>query len=214
MKHSQPKAKKPKSKFSKSLSYVLMPFVFPLCLIAMGILLLVNPDWFNRAFVTIGILVAALGLIHIIIYASRRKYEVQSRFLATGIVLMAVGTILIIIPFTVTILIPLLIGLTVLVAGISGIFNTLEFRKPEEGSILVPMLFSLTNCVLGIFILIYVLWINPNSFWNIIGILMIISGAFRIIGEIAARICGEPPKNSKEPIDTTARTISEEGERR
>jgi len=50
------------------------------------------------------------------------------------------------------------------------------------------MIFGITNCLLGIFILVYVLFINSNTGWNVIGILMIISGVLRILNEFLARI--------------------------
>ncbi len=189
---------------SKRILNVLLPFVLPLCLIGMGILLLTNEKMFNNIFLAFGILVALIGLVEIVIYASRRKYEVQMQYLVTGTILLIVGAILIIIPITVNTLIPILIGICVLGTGISGAANTMSFRK-ENASILIPMLFAVTNSLLGIFILIYVLFINRESGWNVIGILMIISGILRILNEILARI--SVPKSVgvvESPIDAEA----------
>ncbi len=200
--------KKEKSKRSKQFLYILLPFILPLCLIGLGILLLSNEAMFNRIFLGFGILIALIGLIDVVIYASRRKYEVQTQFLITGCILLAVGAILITIPLTVNTLIPMLIGICVLGSGISGIVNTLSFRQ-ENCSIVIPMMFAVTNCLLGIFILIYVLFVNKGAGWNVIGILMIISGVLRVVNEILARI--HVPKMTtvkEEPIDAEA-TISD-----
>ena len=83
--------------------------------------------------------------------------------------------------------------------GISGIVNTMEFRKADT-NIVASMLFAVTNCLLGIFILIYVIFINQNTGWNIIGILMIISGVLRMINEIIARLA---PKYSGNVVETS-----------
>lgn len=204
---------KTKSNLSKRILYILLPYVLPLCLIALGIVLLINEALLNQIFLAFGILVALIGLIEIVVYASRRKYEVQQKFLVTGIILLILGAILMIVPFTINTLIPVLIGVCILGSGISGIANTLSFRS-ENSSILIPILFALTNCLLGIFILIYVLFVNQNAGWNVIGIFMIISGALRIINEIAARTAA--PKVSKvvevetDYTDTTSDSDSEE----
>lgn len=181
----KPNAKK--SSFAKRIRYILFPFILPLCLIVLGILLLVNEALVTNVFITLGILAALVGLVEIVIYASRRKYELQPRYLISGIIWMVIGAVLIIIPVTVNMLIPVLIGICVLVGGISGITNTMSFRQ-EPSSILIPMIFALTNCLLGIFILIYVLFVNPSAGWNIIGILMLISGVLRLLNEFFARI--------------------------
>lgn len=193
------KSKSPKSKSSKRTLYILLPFVLPLCLIGMGILLLVNENLFNKIFLSFGILIALIGLIEVVIYASRRKFEVQTQYLVTGVVLMIIGAILIIVPFTVNTLIPVLIGICILASGISGAVNTMTFRK-ENSNILIPMIFAITNCLLGVFILIYVLFVNQNAGWNIIGILMIISGVLRMVNEVLARI--SVPKSSATVVET------------
>ncbi|MGN1404270.1 MAG: DUF308 domain-containing protein [Ruminococcus sp.] len=193
------KPKSPKSKSSKRTLYVLLPFVLPLCLIGMGILLLVNENLFNKIFLSFGILIALIGLIEVVIYASRRKFEVQTQYLVTGVILMVIGAILIIVPFTVNTLIPVLIGICILASGISGAVNTMTFRK-ENSSVLIPMIFAITNCLLGVFILIYVLFVNQNAGWNIIGILMIISGVLRLVNEVLARI--SVPKSSAAVVET------------
>lgn len=105
-----------------------MPFVLPLCLIVLGVLMLVNETLITRIFLCLGILTALAGLVEVVIYASRRKYEVQMRFLIRGIVLLVIRAILIIIPAAVNKLIPALIGIFILTAGISGISNTISFR--------------------------------------------------------------------------------------
>lgn len=181
------KSKTPKTNFTKRFLYVLLPFVLPLFLIGMGILLLVNEKLFNHIFLAFGILIALIGLIEVVIYASRRKFEIQTQYLVTGIIFMVIGAILIIVPFTVNTLIPVLIGICILASGISGAVNTMTFRK-ENSNVLIPMIFAVTNCLLGVFILIYVLFVNQNAGWNIIGILMIISGVLRMINEVLARI--------------------------
>ncbi|MCD8219336.1 MAG: DUF308 domain-containing protein [Ruminococcus sp.] len=79
-----------------------------------------------------------------------------------GILLLVIGIALIIIPLTVNTLIPVLIGVCVLVSGLSGIANTLSFRQ-ENTSVLIPILFAITNCLLGLFILIYVLFVNTSA---------------------------------------------------
>jgi len=117
-----------KAKLTKQLSYILMPFVLPLCLIVLGVLMLVNETLITRIFLCLGILTALAGLVEVVIYASRRKYEVQMRFLIRGIVLLVIRAILIIIPAAVNKLIPALIGIFILTAGISGISNTISFR--------------------------------------------------------------------------------------
>lgn len=183
----------PKNKKTKRVFYILLPFVLPLCLIILGILMLVNETFIDKLFLGIGILLALIGLVEIVVYASRHKYEVQTQFLITGIILMVVGTLLMIIPFTINTLIPVLIGICVLASGFSGAVNTMTFRQ-ENSNVLIPILFAVTNMLLGIFILIYVLFVNQNAGWNIIGILMIISGALRIINEVLARIA--VPKTS------------------
>lgn len=192
---------------SKRILNVLLPFILPLCLIGMGILLLTNEKMFNNIFLAFGILVTLIGLVEIVVYASRRKYEVQTQYLITGTILLVVGAILIIIPITVNTLIPILIGICVLGTGISGAVNTMSFRK-ENASILIPMLFAVTNSLLGVFILIYVLFINKDSGWNVIGILMIISGVLRILNEMLARI--SVPKSAgvvEAPVDAEATTV-------
>lgn len=178
---------KMKSKTSKRILYILLPFILPICLIALGILLLVNETLFNKIFFLLGIFITLIGLIEVVIYASRRKYEVQAHFLVTGCALLLIGGIFIIIPFTVNTVIPVLIGICILGIGISGIMNTHSFRR-NNTNILIPMIFAVTTCLLGLFILIYVLFFSQNAGWNMIGILMIISGVLRILNEIAARI--------------------------
>lgn len=198
-------SKKEKSKKTKQILYILLPFVLPLCLIALGILLLTNEALFNRIFLAFGILIALAGLIEIVIYASRRKYEVQTQFLVTGSILLIVGAVLIIVPLAVNTLIPVMIGICVLGFGISGITNTMAFRQADS-SVIVPMLFAVTNCLLGVFVLIYVLFVNSSAGWNVIGILMIISGVLRMINELLARI--HVPKTAtikEEPIEAEAK---------
>ena len=171
-----------RSKKSKQLVYVLLPFVLPLCLIAIGILLMVNETLIDKLFLGLGILGALIGLVEVVIYASRRKYEVQPQYLVNGIIWLVVGAALILIPFTINRFIPVLISLCVIASGI----NTLTFRK-EGATIFVPVLFAVTNIVLGAFLFIYVMWINKSAGYSVIGILLIISGVIRIVNEILAR---------------------------
>lgn len=191
--------KTPKTKFGKQMLYILLPFVLPLCLIILGIVLLANAKVVNGIFLALGILIALVGLVEVVIYASRKKFHPESRYLVTGIILMVIGALLIILPFTINNLIPIILGLSVLGSGISGITNTLAFRR-EDTNILASMLFAVTNCLLGVFILIYVLFISDQAGWNVIGILMIISGVLRLINEIIARVA---PKHSGAVIETT-----------
>ncbi len=192
-------SKAPKTKFGKQMLYILLPFVLPLCLIVLGIVLLSKPTVVNGIFLTLGILVAVIGLIETVIYASRRKFQPEARYLVTGIILLIVGALLIILPFTINNLIPIILGICVLGSGISGVVNTLSFRK-EDTNILASMLFAVTNCLLGIFILIYVLHNSNEIGWKVIGILMIISGALRLINEVVARLA---PKHSGSVVETT-----------
>ena len=100
-----------RSKKSKQLVYVLLPFVLPLCLIVIGILLMVNETLIDKLFLGLGILGALIGLVEVVIYASRRKYEVQPQYLVNGIIWLVVGAALILIPFTINRFIPVLISL-------------------------------------------------------------------------------------------------------
>ena len=142
----------PKTPRSKRIRYILFPFFLPLCLIALGILLLVNESLVTNVFIAFGVICAIVGMIEVVIYASRRQYEVQTYHLINGIVWLIGGALLIIIPLAVNTMIPVLIGICVLASGISGIANTFSFRHEGSG-ILIPMLFATTNCVLGIIIL-------------------------------------------------------------
>lgn len=163
-----------------------------------------NENLFDHIFLAFGALIALIGLVEIVIYASRRKYEVQMQFLVTGCILLVVGALLIIVPLTVNTLIPMLIGICILGCGISGIANTLAFRL-ENSSIIAPMIFAVTNCLLGVFILIYVLFVNQSTGWHVIGVLMIISGALRMINEVLARIHVPKMTSVKEsPVDVQA----------
>ena len=175
-----------RSKKSKQLVYVLLPFVLPLCLIVIGILLMVNETLIDKLFLGLGILGALIGLVEVVIYASRRKYEVQPQYLVNGIIWLVVGAALILIPFTINRFIPMLISLCVIASGISGVTNTFTFRK-EGATIFVPVLFAVTNIVLGAFLFIYVMWIHKSAGYSVIGILLIISGVIRIVNEILAR---------------------------
>ena len=89
----------------------------------------------------------------------------------------------------------------------------MAFRREGE-NLIVPLLFAITNCILGIFVLIYVLFINSYSGWNILGIFMIISGVLRIFNEIAARLCGKsnPNIHVSATIETSAEPIPESEE--
>ncbi len=177
-----------KTPFSKRMFYVIFPFVLPLCLIALGILLQVNEKLVNGIFTTLGILIAVIGLIEVVVYASRRQCQPPqpAKTLTTGIILLILGALLIILPFTINKLIPIILGICVLCNGISGIVNTMEFRKADT-NIVASMLFAVTNCLLGIFILIYVIFINQNTGWN-------------MINEIVARLA---PKYSGNVVETS-----------
>lgn len=179
--------KKKKDAASRRLVYVMLPFVLPLCLIAVGVLMIVNESFVTRLLLVCGIVVALVGLIEVVIYCARRKYEMQPQFLVSGVILLILGALLIIVPAAVNTWIPVLVALCVLVAGVSGVSNTLAFRQ-EDSTIAAPIVVALLTVALGIFILIYALFINPNAGWNVIGILMIISGALRIVNEVLARI--------------------------
>ena len=61
-----------KSAASKRTFYILIPFVLPLCMIAMGILLMVNENFFNKVFMILGSILAFVGLIKIILYAAQK----------------------------------------------------------------------------------------------------------------------------------------------
>lgn len=202
-----------KSAASKRTFYILIPFVLPLCMIAMGILLMVNEDFFNKVFMILGSILAFVGLIKIILYAAQKTTTASQKPLFSGIAFLMVGVLLIVLPFAVNTLIPVLIGLAILSSGISGVANTMAFRREGE-NLIVPLLFAITNCILGIFVLIYVLVINSYSGWNILGILMIISGVLRIFNEIAARLCGKsnPNIHASAPIETSAEPIPESEE--
>ena len=88
--------KTPKTKFGKQMLYILLPFVLPLCLIILGIVLLANAKVVNGIFLALGILIALVGLVEVVIYASRKKFHPESRYLVTGIILMVIGALLII----------------------------------------------------------------------------------------------------------------------
>lgn len=201
-----------KSAASKRTFYILIPFVLPLCMIAMGILLMVNENFFNRIFMILGSILAFVGLIKIILYAAQ-NYHGLAKAAFSGIAFLMVGVLLIVLPFAVNTLIPVLIGLAILSSGISGVANTMAFRREGE-NLIVPLLFAITNCILGIFVLIYVLFINSYSGWNILGIFMIISGVLRIFNEIAARLCGKsnPNIHASATIETSAEPIPESEE--
>ena len=71
--------KTPKTKFGKQMLYILLPFVLPLCLIILGIVLLANAKVVNGIFLALGILIALVGLVEVVIYASRKKFHPESR---------------------------------------------------------------------------------------------------------------------------------------
>ena len=123
--------KTPKTKFGKQMLYILLPFVLPLCLIILGIVLLANAKVVNGIFLALGILIALVGLVEVVVSASRKKFHPESRYLVTGIILMVIGALLIILPFTINNLIPIILGLSVLGSGISGITNAPGF--PPRG---------------------------------------------------------------------------------
>ena len=70
--------KTPKTKFGKQMLYILLPFVLPLCLIILGIVLLANAKVVNGIFLALGILIALVGLVEVVIYASRKKFHPES----------------------------------------------------------------------------------------------------------------------------------------
>ena len=71
--------KTPKTKFGKQMLYILLPFVLPLCLIILGIVLLANAKVVNGIFLALGILIALVGLVEVVIYASRKKFQPEER---------------------------------------------------------------------------------------------------------------------------------------
>ena len=74
-----------KSAASKRTFYILIPFVLPLCMIAMGILLMVNENFFNKVFMILGSILAFVGLIKIILYAAQKTAATSQKPLFCGL---------------------------------------------------------------------------------------------------------------------------------
>ena len=84
----------------------LLPFIGPVLLIAIGILLLVNSDLLNKICIVCGSILALLGFTEIVIYSATVKYEKRPRILGTGIILLVLAAIFILIPITFDLLKP------------------------------------------------------------------------------------------------------------
>ena len=107
----------------------LLPFIGPVLLIAIGILLLVNSDLLNKICIVCGSILALLGFTEIVIYSATVKYEKRPRILGTGVILLVLAAIFILIPITFDLLIPFFIGAFVLLSGIGGFVETVRITQ-------------------------------------------------------------------------------------
>ena len=158
----------------------LLPFIGPVLLIAIGILLLVNSDLLNKICIVCGSILALLGFTEIVIYSATVKYEKRPRILGTGVILLVLAAIFILIPITFDLLIPFFIGAFVLLSGIGGFVETVRITQRDTRWILA-FLFDLAIIVLGAVILFYI-W--SGIIYQLIGILLIISGSLNVIEQI------------------------------
>lgn len=188
-------------KRSRILTLVL-PFILPICMILTGAICIYRWDLVNSLFMGLGIASAVIGVVEIIIYAARRKYEAMPRLLVTGILLLIIGIFLMLVPTVLNGIIPIVISLCIIITGISGVINTISYHDKED-PILLPMIFAMINIIGGAILFIYTLTHPYYVGYVSIGVMLIISGIIRIINEIFARTA-KPKSQSGAVIDHEA----------
>ena len=139
-----------------------------------------NSDLLNKICIVCGSILALLGFTEIVIYSATVKYEKRPRILGTGIILLVLAAIFILIPITFDLLIPFFIGAFVLLSGIGGFVETVRITQRDTRWILA-FLFDLAIIVLGAVIL-FNIW--SGIVYQLIGILLIISGSLNVIEQI------------------------------
>lgn len=174
--------------------------------LAIGILLLINPEGFTKGIIiALGIVMAGLGVWQIIGYFRTEAEEAaQKGTLTTGILLTVFGLFCalnsgwFITTFTV---ITVLYGALILATGVSKLQAAVDMVRAKQKYWFVALIGALLTLVFAVLIL-----MNPFSstfLWIFIGISLIVEAVMDVITFIFAR---------KQPPDTIAQTETAESE--
>lgn len=190
-------------KYIKKIRNVL--FGFSLLIIALGVFLIVEPQFSTRIICYIfGGLIACCGVIDLVNYFVNKKQREYFRFdMIKGFTLLALGLFVIIKPDFVAAILPTIFGLVILVDGISKILSSFEIKK-GNASWLPIMILGFITAILGVIIL-----MKPFAIVNIsmvvIGISLVCDGISNIWCQASLK---RRMKECGDYIDTDSKDIN------
>lgn len=161
--------------------------------IVLGIILLVAPGLATSiVFNVAGIGCILIGLVHVVRYCRlEARLAVVSNDMATGLLLIIGGVLLIVFKRLFVSLLPILFGLAILVGGVIQIQTTLGFRHMNFGHWYLELICAAISVVLGILVI-----VNPFSaadlMMRVIGISLIVEGVMDLVSRAAfKRACNK-----------------------
>lgn len=154
--------------------------------IAIGVLLLVNPEAFTRAVIIIfGIGLFAVGVIYLLQYFLEKKGDIKNNILPliVGIVSLIVGIVCAVSSGAIVKLIlavAIVYGVILLISGVYKLYNFFKSKKNDVPVSKVSIISGLIAMILGVVIVIY-----PKdaafSVWQLTGIVLIIEAAVDVL---------------------------------
>ncbi len=180
-------------------------FGFSLLIIALGIFLMVEPEFSANIICYIfGGLIFACGVIDIVNYSVNKAQRDYFRFdMIKGITLCSLGLIIVIRPDFFNAILPTIFGLVIAFDGIAKILSSFDIRKGSGKGWIPIMLFGFITTILG-----FVIIINP---FTVVNISMVIIGATLICDGISNIWCHvllkKKMKECGDYVDTDANEV-------
>lgn len=165
--------------------------------IVLGLVLVIAPNLARSVLFTVaGIGCIAIGVVHVIRYCRlSARYAVESNDMATGLLFIVGGILLIVFEKPLESLLTIMVGLVILAGGVIQIQSSLGFKHMQVSHWYLELICAAVSVALGILVI-----VNPftalNLTMRVIGISLIVEGVMDVASRAAfKRACNNFIKN-------------------
>ena len=171
-------------------------FVMAILFIALGVVLIINPELSAVVMCDIfAVVLLVIGIVRAFMYIRSRVREVGNRDLAVGVFFIAVAVLIFIFPERISSFIPSILAILLVFGGADKLQDAFELRREGYDRWWITLIMAIVVAGLGILI-----YFNPFTsaamFMRIIGISLVVEGAVYLVVALMSK---DPGRVVKEP---------------
>ncbi|MBQ9828476.1 MAG: DUF308 domain-containing protein [Lachnospiraceae bacterium] len=175
-------------------------FVMAILFIALGVVLVVNPELSAIVMCDIlAVVLLVLGIVKVFMFIRTRVREVGNRDLAVGTFFVALAILIFVFPERISAFIPSILAIFLIFGGADKLQDGVELRREGYSHWGITIIMALVVAGLG-----FLVYFNPFSsatlFMRIIGLSLIVEGAVYLIVALMAKDPGRVRNESEEVL--------------